>query len=90
MKAEVARATIVLASFARPEHPGLHRFLEALSAALLLRFVDHWHPAEPSRGNGYRCVRFLPHGADAWLLRIISEAGLAAAVLDAFPSELTL
>lgn len=89
MRAEIARATVLLASFARPKHPGLDRFLEAFTAALLNRFAGHWYPEDPRRGNGYRCIRFMSR-QDPWVLEFVWKTGLSASVLDALPSDLTM
>lgn len=65
-------------------------FVERLAVALQEKFKGHWYPDNPSKGQGYRCIRINRfHRHDAELLRACQESGIQYKDLG-LPRELTL
>jgi protein Tob/BTG len=69
----------------------LENFRKALTAALLVRYEEHWFPAKPFKGSGYRCIQI----ARGQLDKNLSTAGETCSMknedlLSALPKELTL
>ncbi|XP_051972950.1 protein BTG3-like [Xyrauchen texanus] len=64
-------------------------FVERLTVALQ-KFKGHWYPANPSKGQAFRCIRVNRfHKEDAELLRACAESGVQYKDLG-LPKELTL
>lgn len=68
----------------------LQKFRNNVCDCLARHYVDHWFPASPMKGSGYRCIR-INGKMDPLIARAGCMMGLAAAYLRGmFPSELTM
>ncbi|KAK6469835.1 maternal B9.15 protein, partial [Huso huso] len=66
------------------------RFADKLRAILHERYAHHWYPANPSKGQAYRCIRVnRTQPCDESLLQACRETGLHPCELG-LPRELTL
>ncbi|RXM95449.1 Protein BTG3 [Acipenser ruthenus] len=66
------------------------RFADKLRATLHERYAHHWYPANPSKGQAYRCIRVnRSQPCDESLLQACRETGLHPCELG-LPRELTL
>lgn len=67
-------------------HPAFWTSLEeAIVEAMAVRFAQHWHPAEPAQGSGYRCIRSEPGKPDPTVLACLAaELGSGRASEEAF------
>ena len=78
MKNEIDAATLWWVSqvTARPDQS--HTFKQSLCSALYERYNGHWYESEPFRGQGYRCISYLPeeNKIDDVLLDSAKKAGL--------------
>lgn len=68
----------------------LQKFRNNVCDCLARHYVDHWFPASPMKGSGYRCIR-INGKMDPLIARAGCMMGLAAAYLRGmFPTELTM
>lgn len=68
----------------------VEEFSTELSSALVEKFKNHWYTDEPSKGQGYRCIR-INHAepTDPAILKAANRCGLQYTDLN-LPQELTL
>lgn len=95
MKAEVGVAATFVANLMTGNSNGesvddkrVEIFKENLESSLMALYKHHWHPAEPTKGSGYRCLR-TNHQADPIIQRAANRASLASE-LHRLPAELTI
>lgn len=68
----------------------IQQFRKQLETVLHRKFVNHWFPDAPSRGQAYRCIRVNENiRRDSILETVCQEIGLSFADLH-MPAELTL
>ncbi|KAL4229056.1 B-cell translocation protein [Mactra antiquata] len=68
----------------------VEEFSSHLSATLIDRFKNHWYADEPTKGQGYRCIRINPsEPIDPVLEKVANNCGLQYNDLN-LPQELTL
>ncbi|XP_053312907.1 protein BTG3 [Spea bombifrons] len=68
----------------------IERFSDELARILHDKYVNHWYPETPSRGQAYRCIRVnMFQGADPALLKACLRSGLMYDDLG-LPREITL
>ncbi|XP_074652329.1 protein BTG3-like [Tubulanus polymorphus] len=94
MKGEIAAAVIFITRLIQKNNKLsgklVKRFSERLSEALSERYANHWYSDEPTKGQGYRCIRineFEP--IDPVLQRVAEQCGINYDTL-CLPQELTL
>nr|XP_043873854.1 protein BTG3-like [Solea senegalensis] len=65
-------------------------FVEGLGVALCEKFIGHWYPENPSKGQAYRCIRVNRFNKeDPVILRACRESGVQYSDLG-LPYEFTL
>ncbi|XP_025072239.1 protein BTG3-like isoform X2 [Alligator sinensis] len=91
MREEVEAGARFLAQLLTRGVPGGTEELGAhLATALSQRYHSHWYPAQPARGQAYRCIRIEAGArADAALVGAAQAAGLDWAMLT-LPPDLAL
>jgi len=96
MKAEIDAAAQFLTQLISQNQPRnipddcLNTFRNCLVKLLVENFQGHWFPANPNRGQAYRCIRLNGNScADPIISRAASEVGLKYSELK-LPVELTL
>ncbi|KYO19187.1 protein BTG3-like [Alligator mississippiensis] len=91
MREEVEAGARFLAQLLMRGIPGGTEELGAhLATALSQRYHSHWYPAQPARGQAYRCIRIeAGTRADAALVGAAQAAGLDWAMLT-LPPDLAL
>ncbi|WAR04844.1 BTG3-like protein [Mya arenaria] len=68
----------------------LEEFSTELSSTLVEKFKNHWYDEQPSKGQGYRCIRINPlEPTDPAILKAASQCGLQYNDLN-LPQELSL
>lgn len=68
----------------------VEEFSSELSSALVEKFKNHWYETEPTKGQGYRCIRINPsEPIDPAILKAANQCGLQYTDLN-LPQELTL
>lgn len=68
----------------------LLQFRKLIVECLTSHYHDHWHPEEPVKGSGYRCIR-INGKVDPVIVRAGHLMGLAAQFLHRlFPSDFTM
>ncbi|XP_078392192.1 protein BTG3-like, partial [Cetorhinus maximus] len=94
MKEEIGAGVSFLVSLVR-NRSRLHQekieeFGEKLTAILYRKYQNHWYPANPSKGQAYRCIRInRKHKADPSLLLACQDCDLEYNQLR-LPKEITL
>ncbi|XP_078391680.1 protein BTG3-like [Cetorhinus maximus] len=94
MKEEIGAGVSFLVSMVR-NRSRLHQekieeFGEKLTAILYRKYQNHWYPANPSKGQAYRCIRInRKHKADPSLLLACQDCDLEYNQLR-LPKEITL
>ncbi|XP_078392912.1 maternal B9.10 protein-like [Cetorhinus maximus] len=94
MKEEIGAGVSFLVSLVR-NRSRLHQekieeFGEKLTAILYGKYQNHWYPANPSKGQAYRCIRInRKHKADPTLLLACQDCDLEYNQLR-LPKEITL
>uniref|UniRef100_UPI0037E88981 protein BTG3 n=1 Tax=Semicossyphus pulcher TaxID=241346 RepID=UPI0037E88981 len=94
MRREIAAVVFFLKRLVKREEKlelqKVELFVERLAVALQEKFKGHWYPANPSKGQAYRCIRVNQfHRQDPELLRACQESGIQYRDLG-LPRELTL
>ncbi|KAK2707857.1 hypothetical protein QYM36_015512 [Artemia franciscana] len=94
MQEEVSAAVLFLTRIiekrGRITQSVIEKFGERLSELLKHRFKDHWFPEQPSKGQGYRCIRLNESDPrDPTIERAAVECGLSYNDLG-LPVEMTL
>lgn len=94
MREEISAAVVFLSRLIKlsdsiPQEK-LDEFSNTLSENLLVRFKDHWYADEPTKGQGYRCIRINPsEPIDPVLESAANMVGLQYTDLK-LPKEMTL
>ena len=95
MRAEVNCAANFVAELMRSgcgseqlDEATVQNFATDLCCLLMEHYQHHWHPEKPSRGSGYRCLRF-NYQADPLIQRAANMAGLGSE-LQRLPVVLTI
>ncbi|KAE8621860.1 hypothetical protein XENTR_v10005000 [Xenopus tropicalis] len=94
MKNEIAAVVFFLSKLIRKNEKirkeEVDRFSEELTRLLYDKFVNHWYPATPTKGQAYRCIRVNKfQGPDPDLLKACLNSGLEYEDLG-LPKEFTL
>lgn len=94
MKKEVKSAVDFLSNILRTSkyvnEQQVQVFNDNLQDLLSLKYENHWFPAKPCRGSGFRCIR-INHNMDPLILQAGKTCGLTeSAILSYFPKELTI
>ncbi|OCT93927.1 protein BTG3 [Xenopus laevis] len=94
MKNEIAAVVFFLSKLIRKNEKirkeEVDRFLEELTRLLYDKFVNHWYPATPTKGQAYRCIRVNKfQGPDPDLLKACLNSSLEYEDLG-LPKEFTL
>eukprot|EP00037_Helgoeca_nana_P033038 m.416387 g.416387 ORF g.416387 m.416387 type:complete len:184 (-) comp29967_c0_seq1:204-755(-) len=69
------------------EHPKIPLALERL---MIDRWAGHWHPEDPEKGSGYRCITITDGRLDPILREACDQAGVAIDTLDTLPQDFAL
>ena len=94
MREEIAAAVVFVTRIVKlndsiPKEK-VDEFSNTLSAILVEKFKSHWYSEEPSKGQGYRCIRINPaEPIDPVLEKAATVCGLRYHDLN-LPQELTL
>jgi len=93
MLKEVNAAVVFLSKFLQRKlnKDSLDHFKQALRERLHVHYKDHWFPAVPDRGSGYRCIRINSQVMDPLIYSVVQETGISNINLQKlFPDELTM
>jgi len=74
------------------EKEQLEVFKERLGELLIARYINHWHPEKPTKGQAYRCIRLNESDrSDAVIDQAATQSGLSYQQLRSIlPAELTI
>lgn len=94
MREEIAAAVVFVTRLIKQNDAiskeKLDEFSNHLSATLIDKFKNHWYADEPTKGQGYRCIRINPsEPIDPVLDKVATQCGLQYTDLN-LPKELTL
>lgn len=94
MREEIAAAVVFVTRLIKQNDSipkeKIEEFSTHLSATLIDKFKNHWYADEPTKGQGYRCIRINPaEPIDPVLDKVASHCGLQYTDLN-LPHELTL
>lgn len=94
MKDEISAAVVFITKIVRKSkylnQEDVSQFSEQLARVLMSRFRNHWYEDNPSKGQGYRCIRVSADEPRDRALESAAEAcGLDYNVLN-LPAEMTL
>ncbi|KAM9320368.1 protein BTG3 [Gastrophryne carolinensis] len=94
MKKEISAVVIFLAKLLKNnknlKEEEIDLFSEELSRILYDKYVDHWYPGTPAKGQAYRCIRVNRiQGVDPELQKACFHSGLVYEDLG-LPKEMTL
>ncbi|KAG8450348.1 hypothetical protein GDO86_002846 [Hymenochirus boettgeri] len=94
MKKEIAAALCFLSNLIKNNgmvtKEEVERFSHELTRLLSEKFLNHWYPAKPTKGQAYRCIRVNKfQGPDPDLIKACVNSGLVYEHL-ALPKEFTL
>lgn len=94
MRDEVAAAVVFLTRLVRTNShlskDKADEFSDKLSTILVERFKNHWYQKQPTKGQGYRCIRVNEaEPVDTVLEKVAQQSGLSYLDLG-LPSEFTL
>lgn len=94
MREEIAAAVVFVTRLLKQNDSipkeKIEEFSNHLSATLIDKFKNHWYADEPTKGQGYRCIRINPaEPIDPVLDKVASHCGLQYTDLN-LPQELTL
>ncbi|KAJ8321383.1 hypothetical protein KUTeg_001065 [Tegillarca granosa] len=94
MREEIAAAVVFLSRLVRKNDniskEKIDKFSNHLSAILVEKFKNHWYKDQPTKGQGYRCIRINPfEPIDPILEKAAIDSGLNIQELQ-LPIELTL
>lgn len=65
--------------------------VDSISAALQAKFHGHWYPLLPSKGSGYRCLKFGAQYLDGAIVSACESCGIdRAEIITSIPNDLIL
>lgn len=94
MLAEVSSAVEFLSKLIGnrcPDPALVNQFRDCLERILKSHYENHWHPAKPHKGSGYRCIRIVEAHMDPLVKRAGNACGLSTNQLAQYlPNEITM
>lgn len=94
MKDEISAAVVFIAKIVRKSKhlnsQDVTVFSDKLAQVLVSRFKNHWYEDNPSKGQGYRCIRIsIDEPRDGTLEKAAEASGIDYNFLN-LPAEMTL
>lgn len=94
MKDEISAAVVFITKIVRKSkhlnQEDVSKFSEQLARVLMSRFRNHWYEENPSKGQGYRCIRIsYDEPRDGALEKAAEASGINYDVLN-LPADMTL